>query len=117
MKTTKENDPNKKKRKFAQIRDSILFQLSFGKKTINQIAEEINANWKTVDLHLTFLLGKGMVIEVFKSDYARIYDLSDDGKKYIAAVNPGLAEVVETEKELKKAGIKPVHRDKSDYVG
>ena len=113
MEETKQTS-GKKKRKFAQIRDSILFQLSFGKQTINQIAHETNANWKTIDLHLTFLMGKGMVVEVFRSDYARIYELTPEGRKYIAMINPDLAEVVETEKELKKAG---VHHDKSDYVG
>lgn len=108
--------PDKKKRKFAQIRDSILFQLSFGKKTVNQIASEIGANWKTVDIHLMYLIGRGMVIEVFKSDYARIYDLSEEGKKYVAIINPSLAEVVETEKELKKS-VKEKKQDRFDYVG
>ncbi len=108
----------KKKRKFRQIRDSILFQLSFGKKTVNQIADEIGANWKTVDLHLMYLVGRGMAFEVFKSDYARIYDLTEDGRKYVAAINPALAEVVDTEKELKKiAKSEHPHHDKSDYVG
>lgn len=113
------NEPNKKKRKFVQIRDSILFQLSFGKKTVNQIASEMGANWKTVDLHLMYLIGRGMVVEVFKSDYARIYDLSEDGKKYVALINPSLAEAVETEKELRKAGLPVKHKkqDGVDYVG
>lgn len=106
---------SKRKRSFHEIRDSILFQLSFGRKTVNQIADEINANWKTVDLHIIFLKGKGMIDEVFKSDYVRIYELSSDGKKYVAMINPALAEAVETEKEIEKAEQKEVH--KTDYVG
>ena len=64
------------------IRRAILFCLSSGQHTINQIAIKTSINWKTVELHLTYLIGKGLVSEIFSSQYLRIFELSDKGKEF-----------------------------------
>lgn len=70
---------NQKKRRFAELRDIILKNLSTGQKTINQIASETGINWKTVDNHITFLIGKALAREVFSSRYVRIVEISEKG--------------------------------------
>jgi len=72
-----------KKRKFDQIRDIILHDLLEGKKTINKIASDSGINWKTVERHIIFLIGKGMIHEVFNSPYVKIVELTDKGKEYV----------------------------------
>lgn len=71
------------KRTFIKIRNSILLSLASGQKTINQISSETQINWKTVERHLTYLIGKGWVREVFSSAYVRIYELTAFGKDYL----------------------------------
>ena len=71
------------KRTFVEIRNSILLSLAEGQKTINNISSETQINWKTVENHLVFLVGKGWVREVFSSSYVRIYELTAFGKDYL----------------------------------
>ncbi len=71
------------KRSFIEIRNSIMFSLASGQKTINQISNEAGINWKTVERHLIYLNGKGWVKEVFSSAYVRIYELTDLGKEHL----------------------------------
>ena len=71
------------KRTFDKIRDCILISLASGQKTINQISGETQINWKTVERHLIYLIGKGWVREVFSSAYLRIFELSAFGKDYV----------------------------------
>ena len=71
------------KRTFIEIRNSILLCLAEGQKTINQISSETQINWKTVERHLTYLLGKGWVREAFSSAYVRIFELTAFGKDYL----------------------------------
>ncbi len=71
------------KRTFAEIRNYILLSLASGQKTINQIASETGINWRTVDNHLVYLLGKILVKEVFRSSYVRIFELTSFGKDYL----------------------------------
>ena len=75
----------RKKRRFHQLRDLILKNLKPGKKTLNQLASDSGINWKTVERHIIFLIGKGMVHEVFSSPYVKIVELSDKGKEYLEA--------------------------------
>ena len=70
------------KRTFIEIRRSILLSLASGQKTINQISVESQINWKTVENHLIYLIGRGWVREVFHSPYARILELTAFGKDY-----------------------------------
>ncbi len=72
-----------KKRTFDKIRINILLCLSKGQKTLNQISIETGINWKTVDNHIVYLVGRGLVTEVFKSSFVRIYELSPDGKEHL----------------------------------
>ncbi|MBI2656563.1 ArsR family transcriptional regulator [Candidatus Woesearchaeota archaeon] len=71
------------KRKFVDIRNSILLSLASGQKTINQISNEASINWKTVERHLIYLIGKGWVREAFSSAYVRVFELTAFGKDYI----------------------------------
>ena len=71
------------KRTFIKIRNSILISLASGQKTINQISNEAQINWKTVERHLIYLTGKGWVREVFSSAYVRVFELTAFGKDYL----------------------------------
>ena len=71
------------KRTFIEIRNSILLSLAEGQKTINQISSEAHVNWKTVERHLIYLVGKGWVREAFSSAYVRIFELTAFGKDYL----------------------------------
>lgn len=71
------------KRTFIEIRNSILLCLAEGQKTINQISIETGINWRTVERHLTYLIGKGWVREVFTSSYVRVLELTAFGKDYL----------------------------------
>ena len=71
------------KRTFIEIRNSILLSLAEGQKTINQISGETHVNWKTVERHLIYLVGKGWVREAFSSAYVRIFELTAFGKDYL----------------------------------
>ena len=76
------------KRRFTDIRHSILLSLASGQKTINQISSETQINWKTVERHLIYLNGKGWVKEVFSSAYVRIFELTAFGKDYLRKKMP-----------------------------
>ena len=71
------------KRRFIDIRNIILLSLASGQKTINQISSETQINWKTVERHLVYLIGKGWAREVFSSAYLRVFELSAFGKDYV----------------------------------
>ena len=76
------------KRNFKEIRDLLLLELNGSRKTINQLAQNSGVNWKTTQHHLVYLLGKGMVKEVFSSPYVRIFELTDTGEEYVGIINP-----------------------------
>ena len=71
------------KRRFTDLRSSILLCLASGQKTINQISNETQINWKTVERHLVYLIGKGWAREVFSSAYVRVFELTAFGKDYL----------------------------------
>ena len=71
------------KRTFIQLRNIIIATLSSSKKTINQIANDSGINWKTVEKHLTHLIGKKLVDEVFSSEYVRIFELTNIGRTHL----------------------------------
>ena len=71
------------KRTFIDIRNLILISLASGQKTINQISTEAQVNWKTVERHLIYLIGRGWVREVFSSAYVRVFELTAFGKDYL----------------------------------
>jgi len=88
------------KRTFKDIRTSILICLSSGKHTINEISFKTKINWKTVELHLTYLVGRRLVNEVVSSKYVRIFELSEDGKTYVRSIG------IEPKEKIKKEEIK-----------
>ena len=71
------------KRTFSEIRDSIILSLASGLKTINQISSDTRINWKTVQHHLVYLVGKGLAREVVSSAFVRIFELTEFGKDYV----------------------------------
>lgn len=71
------------KRTFIELRDLIFLTLQDGRKTINQISNDSDINWRTVEKHLTYLIGKRMVNEVFSSEYVRIFELTKVGQNYL----------------------------------
>lgn len=80
------------KRTFEEIRKLILLTLSKGKKTINQIANDSGINWRTVEKHLTYLIGKKFVDEIFSSEYVRIFELTNNGKALAEKIKDRLIE-------------------------
>lgn len=76
------------RRSFSELRDIILLDLIQGQKTTNEISHDCNINWRTVELHLTYLRGRGLVQEVFTSKYVRIHDLTQKGREYIESKYP-----------------------------
>ncbi len=72
------------KKKFAEIRKLILDNLKSGQKTVNKISSETRINWKTVDNHIIYLIGRGYVKEVFVSPYVKIFELAERGKEFLA---------------------------------
>ena len=73
-----------KKRRFRELRDSILNLIKNKKEfTLNQIARSAKINWKTVDNHITYLIGRGFVKEVFSSPYVRIVQITERGSKHL----------------------------------
>ena len=80
------------KRTFDEIRMLLMLSLYNSQKTINQIANETNINWKTVDNHLTYLVGRALSKEIFSSDFARIFELTDEGREILIRKFPRLLE-------------------------
>ncbi len=70
------------KRTFGVLREKILQSLD-QQKTVNQLAIDAGINWKTVDNHITHLIGKGLVKPVFVSRYVKIYELTETGKQHV----------------------------------
>ena len=89
------------KRTFRDIRTAILICLSSGKHTINQVSYHTRINWKTVELHLTYLAGRGFVDKVLDSEYAKIFELSELGKEYVRSLGISIMEKKKRTGELK----------------
>ncbi len=92
------------KRTFDKIRTNMLICLSKGQKTLNQISKETGINWKTVDNHIVYLVGRGLVTEVFKSSYVRIYELSDEGKEFLIEKFRKKIKIIDTKIKAKVGG-------------
>ena len=63
------------------IRLLILKSLKNKRKSIHEISIAAGVNWRTTELHLTFLKGKEFVAEVFKHHQLRIFELTPLGVK------------------------------------
>jgi len=72
-----------KKRSFGQIRKAILLSLLSKNSTINSVSTDATINWKTCENHLTYLCGRGLVEEVFSSEYVRMFQLTGEGRLYL----------------------------------
>ncbi len=71
------------KRRFRDIRHLILKSLYSKRKTVNQISSDTKINWKTVDNHLIYLMGRELVEIVFSSPYVKIFELTETGKDFL----------------------------------
>ena len=71
------------KRRFGDIRKNILLSLAGQRNTINDISKKTKTNWKTVENHLNYLRGRGLVNEAFSSEYVRIFELTPEGQEFI----------------------------------
>ena len=72
------------KRRFDELRFLILSGLGGGQKTVNQLSRDVGINWRTVDNHLIYLVGKGYAGTVFTSPYVKIYEITDAGRALLA---------------------------------
>ena len=80
------NEKNGTKRTFDVLRKAILLCLGAGQQTINQISLRTGINWKTVELHLTYLADRGLVKSVVFSQYVKIFELSEQGRDVVKSV-------------------------------
>lgn len=88
------------KRTFEELRKIIVLVLTHGRMTINQVSLKTGVNWKTVEKHLTFLIGKGYVEEVFSSEYVRIFELTQKGRTLVEKIRQDMiAKVVTKDQE------------------
>jgi len=92
---------NEKRRTYDEIRGLILSSLCEKQKTINQIAKDVEVNWKTVENHLTYLAGKQLITEVFSSEYVRIFSITQRGKARLETLDQDVsAEAYELSREV-----------------
>ena len=57
----------------AKIREKIL-RVCKGARSIYEIAAASGINWRTTELHLNYLKGRGLVAEVFTHKHLRIFE-------------------------------------------
>jgi len=78
---------DKEKRTFEIIRLLILHSLQNGQRTLNQLSNDTDINWKTVDNHIIYLLGRGFVTEVYFSKYVKIVEITEKGTAFLKEKN------------------------------
>jgi PAS domain S-box-containing protein len=84
------------KRTFNTIREIILIILSKGQLSINEIANQAGINWKTVENHLTYLIGKKLVKENFTSKYVRLFSLTKKGLDKVFHIKSKMSDYLKT---------------------
>lgn len=77
---------NKERRTNKDIRHLILYSLKNKDRSIHEIAANTNINWRTTELHLTFMKGREYVSEVFRHHQLRIFKLTDQGLKQLKKI-------------------------------
>ena len=85
----------KTKRTFIELRLRILIALADSNRTINDLSVRTGINWRTVELHLTHLLGKKLVEEIFSSQYVRIFGITPRGREHLALSKERIREALE----------------------
>jgi len=71
------------RRTHRQIRFLILTALKNKNKSIHEISRIAKVNWRTTELHLTFLKGKEFVTEVFRHHQLRVFGITKLGLVYL----------------------------------
>lgn len=94
-----EEQKGEQKRTFEELRKIIVLALTHGRMTINQVSLKTGVNWKTVEKHLTFLIGKGYVEEVFSSEYVRIFELTQKGRTLVEKIRQDMITKVVTKEQ------------------
>ena len=78
-----QTDTRQKRRSFADLRFDILEQLCNDRNTVNGIAKSTSINWKTVDNHLIYLIGRGYAEKVFDSEFVKIFSITEQGQEVL----------------------------------
>ncbi|MBT4823880.1 hypothetical protein HN695_00755 [Candidatus Woesearchaeota archaeon] len=96
------------RRTFHDLRRVILISLVSGQKTVNQVSRSTKINWRSVVIHLNYLVEKGLVRNLVNSPYVKIFELSETGKEFIALLGLDLEKSAnqESKKELKIQKVK-----------
>ncbi len=68
------------KRTFKEIRKDILINLGSEVCSINYISKNINVNWRTVEKHLVYLVGRGYVEKIYSCEYVRLLKRTESGE-------------------------------------
>jgi len=63
------------RRRFKEIRESILQSLLSGSRTVNEISRKTNSKWEVVMKHLEWLEREGKVTKVVTESGLKIYSL------------------------------------------
>ena len=84
-----------KRRTFGKLRYLVLLALISGQQTTNQLSIKTGINWRTIEVHLTFLMGKGLVAEVLKSQYVRIFKLTNEGERYATGLEIAKSQIMQ----------------------
>ncbi|RJQ19967.1 hypothetical protein C4580_04755 [Candidatus Woesearchaeota archaeon] len=74
----------KHRKTYREIRQLILDAFDSGERTVNDIAQTTGLTWRTVNLHLIYLLGTQKIEPVFISSYVKIYRKKTEPAKTIS---------------------------------
>jgi PAS domain S-box-containing protein len=94
--STINGNDNGSKRTFSTLRNMILIALSKGQLSINEISHLSGINWKTVENHLVYLIGRRLAHEHFTSRYVRLFELTKHGEEYVVELKRNLSKYMIT---------------------
>ena len=78
------------KRTFGEIRRELIVALSSNSEcSINFLSRNCDINWRTVEKHLVYLVGRGYAEEIFSSEYVRILKATERGQAIAAILEEG----------------------------
>jgi len=78
------------KRTFGEIRREILLALSSSNEcSINFLSRTCGTNWRTVEKHLVYLVGRGYAKEIYSSSYVRILKATERGQAIATILEEG----------------------------
>lgn len=72
------------KRRYKEIRISLLRGLAGGQKNLNELSKVAKVNWRTTRNHMIYLVGIGYAKMVFSSPQVKIYEITQRGMEGLA---------------------------------